>query len=152
LKLLDNAQCKQEILVRIGNVCSDSPRRWGKMTVSQMVCHLNDSFLGIMGRKPISIAPNFRARMLVKWVALYAPVHWPKGVPTRPEFDSEIGGTPPGEFEADKRELLRLVDEFSRQPRSFEFRAHPIFLELSEREWMRWGYLHLDHHLRQFGH
>jgi hypothetical protein len=151
LKSLEFSQCKQEILERIGQVRHDSPRRWGKMTASQMICHLNDSFLGVMGRKPISIEPNYRARKLVKCVALYLPVHWPKGVPTRPEFDAQIGGTPPTEFEADRQELLRLVEEFTRQPRGFEFRPHPMFLEMSEREWMRWGYLHADHHLRQFG-
>jgi len=26
-----------------------------------------------------------------------------------------------------------------------------MFPEMNEREWMRWGYLHADHHLRQFG-
>lgn len=144
-------QCKQEILERIGKLRHDSPPRWGKMTVSQMVCHLNDCYLGVMGRKPISIDSSFRARKLVKWIALYAPVRWPKGVPTRPEFDSEIGGTPPAEFEADKRELRRLVEEFTGKPRGFDFRPHPIFLEMSEQDWMRWGYLHADHHLRQFG-
>ena len=29
--------------------------------------------------------------------------------------------------------------------------AHPIFGRMSEAEWLRWGYLHTDHHLRQFG-
>jgi hypothetical protein len=29
--------------------------------------------------------------------------------------------------------------------------AHPIFGRMTEAEWMRWGYLHTDHHLRQFG-
>ena len=28
---------------------------------------------------------------------------------------------------------------------------HPIFLDLTQTQWMRWGYLHADHHLRQFG-
>jgi hypothetical protein len=150
LKSLEDPQCKHEILERIGKLRSDSPRRWGKMTAPQMVCHLNDAFLGVMGRKPISVAPNMRARKLVKWIAIYAPVRWPKGVPTRPEFDAQIGGTPPSEFELDKQKLLGLVEEFTRQPRGFEFRPHPIFLEMTEREWMRWGYLHTDHHLRQF--
>jgi hypothetical protein len=30
-------------------------------------------------------------------------------------------------------------------------RTHPIFGALSARDWLRWGYLHADHHLRQFG-
>ena len=104
-----------------------------------------------MGEKAITIDPTFRARKLVKFIALYAPMRWPQGVPTRPEVDSEIGGTAPAGFGADKQALLTLVERFTEQPRSFRFQPHPIFLEMSERDWMRWGYLHTDHHLRQFG-
>jgi len=32
-----------------------------------------------------------------------------------------------------------------------ETRPHPIFGWMSEASWMRWAYLHTDHHLRQFG-
>ncbi|HEV2663419.1 MAG TPA: DUF1569 domain-containing protein [Blastocatellia bacterium] len=32
-----------------------------------------------------------------------------------------------------------------------EFHPHPYFGAMSESQWMRWGYLHCDHHLRQFG-
>jgi Protein of unknown function (DUF1569) len=28
---------------------------------------------------------------------------------------------------------------------------HPIFGPMTAKDWMRWGYLHADHHLRQFG-
>jgi hypothetical protein len=35
--------------------------------------------------------------------------------------------------------------------RDFTGRAHPIFGAMAKEEWHRWGYLHLDHHLRQFG-
>ena len=27
---------------------------------------------------------------------------------------------------------------------------HPAFGAMSAREWLRWGWLHADHHLRQF--
>jgi hypothetical protein len=26
-----------------------------------------------------------------------------------------------------------------------------MFGPMTEKDWMRWGYLHADHHLRQFG-
>lgn len=151
MKSLEDPQCKVEIVDRIGRVRQDSPRLWGKMSAAQMVCHLNDCFLGVMGEKPIAPAGGYYPRSLLKWVALYAPVRWPKGVPTRPEFDQAIGGTPPSEFEADKRHLLALVEQFTKKPRDFRFQPHPVFLEMSDRDWMRWGYLHTDHHLRQFG-
>ena len=87
-----------------------------------------------------------------KYVALYAPMQWPQGVPTRPEFDQlGGGGTPTAQFDADVRSLLETAERFSRTPRDFTFRPHPMFKVMSEGQWMRWGYLHMDHHLRQFG-
>jgi hypothetical protein len=151
VKSLENRQCKAEILARIGSLRPDSPRCWGKMTAPQMVCHLNDSFRGVMGEKPISMAPGNYPRAVFKWIALYVPMRWPKGVPTRPEVDQYIAGTPPADFEEDKRCLLALVEQFTKKPRAFPFQPHPMFLAMSERDWMRWGYLHTDHHLRQFG-
>jgi len=48
--------------------------------------------------------------------------------------------------------LLRAAFErFTRQPLEYELQTHPIFGQMTEKEWMRWGYLHSDHHLRQFG-
>ena len=29
--------------------------------------------------------------------------------------------------------------------------SHPMFGPMTPEDWMRWGYLHADHHLRQFG-
>lgn len=151
MKTLSDSTCKREILGRIRQVSAGSPRRWGRMNAAQMICHLNDSFLCVMGEKPVSIDPNFRARKFVKWVGLEAPFRWPRGVRTRPEVDQFVRGTPPGEFEDDRDRLLSLIERFTTQPRDFEVAPHPIFLEMNEREWMRWGYLHTDHHLRQFG-
>lgn len=151
MKSIDENRTKQEILGRISRLQPDLVRRWGKMNARQMVCHLNDSFLSVMGEKSATIDHEFKARKLVKWCALYLPTPWPHGVRTRPEIDQQIGGTAPGDFDEDRRTLLALIEKFSRQPREFSFHPHPIFLEMTEPQWMRWGYLHTDHHLRQFG-
>jgi hypothetical protein len=152
LKTLSDPQCKQEILSRVRKVRADSPRQWGKMNAAQMICHLNDSFLCAMGERPVPIDPKFRARRLAKWVALRAPFRWPHGVKTRPEIDQQAGGgTPPADFEVDRELLLYLVERFTAKLPDFKFAPHPMFPEMNEREWMRWGYLHADHHLRQFG-
>ncbi len=149
-KLLNDPQCKAEILARMQTLGPNSARRWGRMTAAQMICHLNDSFLGMMGEKPAEI-PRFSFWRLTKRIALSGSMEWPHGVKTRPEFEQGVGGTPPAEFEADLRTLLATVEKFTASPRSFEFRPHPMFGCMTEKEWMRWGYLHCDHHLRQFG-
>jgi hypothetical protein len=152
MKTLSDPQSKQEIISRFARVRPNSPRRWGKMNACQMICHVSDAFLGIMGEKPMEMPRGFSFWPMMKGLVLYAPMKWPPGVKTRPEFDQCAGGgTPPAVFEADMRKLLDTFERFSAQPRAFEFRPHPMFKELSEKDWMRWGYLHCDHHLRQFG-
>ncbi len=150
MKTLADAQCRKEIAERVGRIRADSQRQWGKMSAHQMVCHLADSFRGVMGERSLALTPTF-GHGIIKLIALYAPLQWPHGLKTMPEVDQEIGGTKPAEFEADRRDMLRLFEKFTRQPRGFAWKPHPMFLEMSEKDWMRWGYLHMDHHLRQFG-
>lgn len=151
MKYLSEAVCKQEILARLSAIGPDTPHLWGKMNASQMICHVCDAFLGVMGDKPIEIPRGFNLWPLMKSFVLYAPFQWPHGVPTRPEMDQQIGGTPPTQFDCDMRTLLAAIDKFTAQPRTFQFRPHPMFKVMSDKDWMRWGYLHTDHHLRQFG-
>jgi hypothetical protein len=68
-----------------------------------------------------------------------------------PEWDPKVDGTRPGEFETDKQALAKLIDRYTRRPAGFEWPAHPFFGRMREEDWMRLGYLHLDHHLRQLG-
>ena len=139
----------EELLARLKAVTPNSPRQWGQMTVHGMLCHLSDSFLGVMGEHEISPATSISGRTVMKWGALYLPLPWPQGVPTRPEVDQNKSGTRPSDFEADK---ARLIEAFSRFAKlDMTGRAHPIFGVMTDAQWKRWGYLHSDHHLRQFG-
>jgi Protein of unknown function (DUF1569) len=155
-RTLSNATDKQQIVERLKKIQPASARLWGRMTAPQMICHLADSFRVTMGEKPwktqrISVTQIPLPSWFVKWVALDLPLPWPHGTPTRPEVDSEHGGTPPKQFDADVEDLFLLLDRFTRQPRDFEWQPHPIFGAMADPDWMRWGYLHMDHHLRQFG-
>jgi hypothetical protein len=151
MKLLSDPQTREEIFARLGKVKCDTPRRWGKMNASQMICHVSDAFLAIMGEKNVELPCGLNLWPLMKPWVLYAPFKWPHGVPTRPEIDQQMGGTRPAEFACDVQTLVAAIERFTAQPRDFHFRPHPMFREMSEKEWMRWGYLHTDHHLRQFG-
>lgn len=122
------------------------------MTVAQMVCHLADAFAGPLGDRPMSPCEIGRPPIplgLYKSLALYFPRKWPQGVPTIPNMDQQIGGTPPSTFDADRTLLLSRLAAFTCF--TGPWLAHPIFGPMNQIEWMRWGYLHTDHHLRQFG-
>jgi hypothetical protein len=151
MKSLSEPDVKRSVLERIGRLHPGRKARWGRMSAHQMLCHLTDSYRVPMGEKDASSATGPLQRTLVKWVALNVPLHWPKGVPTRPEVEQGVGGTPPVEFERDRDELIQIIQRFSDSPPNFEWRAHPTFGMMRAREWQRWGYLHADHHLRQFG-
>ena len=152
MKTLARTEDKADVLRRLRALRADSPRRWGRMSAPQMVCHLSDSFLCVIGRRPVSHASTILWRTVMKWIALYLPLPWPAArIRTRPELDQLIGGTKPAEFAADVANLEALVDLVTSHPRTVEWSPHPLFGRMSEADWLRWGYLHMDHHLRQFG-
>jgi hypothetical protein len=151
MKTLAREQDRVEILRRLRAVRPESVRRWGRMSAHQMICHCSDAFRMLVDQKPVSMATGFPQRTVIKWIALYGPLPWPAGILTRPEIDQECGGTKPMEFDADVAGLEALVDRVIGQIGALDGRVHPIFGRLSEAAWLRWCYLHMDHHLRQFG-
>ena len=146
---LERAEVAASTLHRLRRLRPDSQARWGRMNAHQMVCHLSDALQVPLGERVASPATGLFQRTLLKWIALYLPLRWPAGIQTRPEIDQECGGTRPAEFARDVAQLETLMQAFLTQqtPRT----PHPIFGAMSEREWLRWGFLHADHHLRQFG-
>ena len=151
MRSLGNATDRRSILERITALQPSNSRNWGRMSVHQMICHLNDAYEVGMGERTASLATGFVQKTLMKWGGLWAPIPWPKGLPTRPEIEQGAGGTLPVEFERDRAQLLILVGRFCEYHAATRRVVHPIFGALREGEWLRWGYLHADHHLRQFG-
>ena len=115
------------------------------------ISHLSDAFRMAAGQKPVSPATGPPRQTIVKWIALYLPLPPPAGIPTRRELDQECGGTRPVAFAADVAELERLLERFTIETGVAPGQPHPIFGRMSEAAWLRWGYVHTDHHLRRFG-
>jgi hypothetical protein len=151
MKTLSNPRDKEEILRRLQTIGPETPRRWGKMSAHQMVCHLSDGCRMYIGEKKVKPTAGAFRPALLRWIAIWSAMPWPRGFRTAPEINQEIGGTPPAQFAADKRELCALLERLARRPKDFEWQPHPHFGQMSERSWMRLAYLHANHHLRQFG-
>ena len=150
MRTLDSAADRQAIVRRMSAITASDRRVWGEMSAHQMVCHLCDSFRVALGERYASPATGFLKRTAIKWIALRVPAKWPKGTPTPPEVEQGVGGTAPVEFEADRSELLSLTRRFYDRSDDPSV-SHPYFGRMTRQEWLRWGYLHADHHLRQFG-
>jgi hypothetical protein len=151
MKTMARPDDKAEITRRLKMVRPDSARGWGRMTAHQMVCHLSDAFRLVTHQKAASPATGLVQSTFIKWIALYTPLPWPAGVPTRPEMDQEFGGTKPGDFAADLAELEALLETVTSPASDYEWPVHPIFGRMSQAACLRWAYRHVDHHLRQFG-
>jgi Protein of unknown function (DUF1569) len=151
MKSLSDPKDKEEILRRLRTIRPETPRRWGKMSAHEMICHLSDGYKMYIGEKQVRPVSGQIPAPVLRWVAIWSLLPWPRGFQTPPELDQRIGGTRPAQFEADKRALCELIERLTRRPKDFAWQPHPHFGQMSERSWMRLAYLHPNHHLRQFG-
>ena len=150
MKTLARPQDLDDLRRRLRNVRPDCKALWGRMSAHQMICHVADVLRMALGERQVSAANGVLERTLIKWIALYAPVPWPAGFQTRPEVDQDCTGTRPVDFSADVAAVDALLGRVAARRRG-AWPPHPIFGPLSHRAWLRWAYLHTDHHLRQFG-
>jgi hypothetical protein len=148
MSTLADSDVRASVCVRIGRLDPKASARWGRMTAHQMVCHLHDSFLVSTGEKYASPAANIFTRTVIKWIAIRTPLRWRPGFRTRPEIEQGRGGTPPVDWARDCEQLRIFIARFGAQR---TFSKHPVFGEMSQKDWFIWGYRHVDHHLRQFG-
>jgi hypothetical protein len=117
------------------------------MSATQMVRHLGCACEIATGERTVEtvkVGPPW----LVKFVALRSGLRWPQGLKTPPELE-QLMDEQPGDFEALR---ARAVAQTAVVGRGVGLAGtHPFFGSMTAEDWMRWGYLHADHHLRQFG-
>ena len=141
MKTFARERDRAEILRRLKALRTDNVRQWGRMSVHQMVCHLNDSFRIATGQVRVSASTERVPRGIIKWFALYVPLRWPQGIATRPEIDQIVAGTKPVDFAGDLAQLVAFVETCTARRSTFEWPPHPIFGRMSEADWLRWAYL-----------
>jgi hypothetical protein len=151
VKHLGHPTDAESIRRRLAGLRPDSARRWGTMTPQEMLCHLADAYACGFGERTLDPADTWFTRSVLKFLALRTPIPWPKGLKTRKQAGPRLAGTRPTEFDADRRRLEQNLDTFIARVQEGKAGVHPLFRTLSMEEWLRWGYLHADHHLRQFG-
>ncbi len=147
MKTLAKALDVGTIRSRLGTMMAADAARWGTMSAGEAIVHLREAFLIATGERRADAVPVPLPGPMLKFLALRAPMPWPKGSPTVPGLERKNLIT--GSFGTDKEGLLRAYDDFLGM--TSERPEHPMFGRMTRRDWMRWGYLHTDHHLRQFG-
>jgi hypothetical protein len=143
---------RAELISRLQRLTPHTERRWGSLTPAEMLCHLGDSCESVLGiRIPPGPPPSGQAKPVLKWLILYTPMPWPKGAKTRPGVNPRQDGTRPGEFEQDRARVINGLGLLAAAPAERLASAHFMVGPMSRKDWHRWAYKHVDHHLRQFG-
>lgn len=147
---LFNFDCAEGIKQRLSRLTLDQQREWGKMTPAQMLAHCS---LGLqMASGEIRPKRALIGRVLgpvIKPMALRDGEPMRRNSPTMKEL-IVIGD--PRDFEAEKKRLIGLIDQFvAAGSAGCTSHPHAFFGSLSPHEWAVLMYKHLDHHLRQFG-
>jgi hypothetical protein len=148
MKSLASAVVMSETRARLRTVRANDRARWGSMTGKHMVRHLRCSYEVALGERTVWPLPG-PPPVLMKWFALESGLRWPKNMRTMPELKRAIRERTEMEFDAVVEETVEKMQELAKGVRCAP--SHPMFGPMTEKDWMRWGYLHADHHLRQFG-
>ena len=136
---------------RMSRLTPDRHPLWGTMTPHEAVCHLSDALRHPLGdRSAVIPPPSWFRHVLLKWLVLWVIPRYPKGAKTKASFDPRREGTKPGDFARDVAALDALTEQFILGASSIKV-EHTRFGPMRERDWLRWWWMHTDHHLRQFG-
>jgi hypothetical protein len=149
-KTLARDSDRAEIVRRIATLTPTLEPQWGLMPVGGMMCHLYDGYCMGLGEKTVKPVKTPLPGPVIKFISLRLPMVWPENLRTPEETRQGGGGTPPRDFADDKLRLLDTLERFCACGQLAKVK-HPFFGHMLGEDWTRWGYLHADHHLRQFG-
>lgn len=138
----------EKMLQRIEALTPAVDRKWGKMTVEQMVAHCVKGLemaIGIIKPRRVFIGRIIGPLIRKKYSD---ESEFGRHSPT----SDELRITTSQNFEEEKKKLIALLKQFtSAGEKGVTNHPHPFFGKLTPAEWWIGMYKHLDHHLRQFG-
>lgn len=151
MKNIHNKADYDEVVGRIATLNKLSQRRWGIMMVEQMLSHCSDQIRLATGEKEPHEKPTFINRNIAKYLGLWLPQIPFKNMKDPVDMNQKYYGTPSTDIETEKEFLTSLLYAVRNFPKQKKLNTHPMFGELNFSQWGRFMYVHIDHHLRQFG-
>lgn len=145
-----DAKDAQEYINRINNLTPETQRKWGKMSVDQVLAHLNVAydltFTPEKFPKPSFIAKFLLSRFVKSKITNEIP--YKQSLPTSPAFII----TDERNFEEEKAKLIGNIQRVQQLGReAFEGKENINFGKMTAQGWNNMFAKHLNHHLEQFG-
>ena len=137
------------ILSRLGRISATSKPLWGSMQPENMLQHCRIISDSLLYGKPSPEKPSFKQRFF-KTLILHRIAKLPHGrtQPARIALLIEQEGAPV--FKQEKDSLIASIKAFAKHTDEISA-VHPVFGNMNRKEWGQFAWVHLDHHLRQFG-
>ena len=136
------------IVSRAAKLNRDTAGKWGTMDVNEMLLHCTLANKFILEDESSYRKQSLKQRV-IKNIALYVILRFPKGR-KGPDRINAKGKTSPAAFEQHLQEYINTIKRFPTHPRPFTS-IHPGMGYLNNKEWGIAAWMHMDHHLRQFG-
>lgn len=143
--LLHDPRIHASIKRRVESLRTDTQRQWGKMSIDQMLWHVNVSMREAVGDYTPQLKPLPIPKPILRWAVINVP--WGRGARTR----ADMYAVSTHDFNVQKEECLRLIDRIVAKPLSADWPNSASMGRMTGKHWSRLTAKHLDHHLRQFG-
>jgi hypothetical protein len=137
-----------EIIARAEKLQISNKPIWGKMTVTEMLFHCNLANTQILEEQMAFQPPTFKQRLL-KILGLYLLPTFPRNRKGAERNDTK-GHIDSSRFDEQLKQLIGILQRFPEHTGPMTL-VHPAFGMLTRRQWGRAAWMHMDHHLRQFG-
>ncbi|MGH9255564.1 MAG: DUF1569 domain-containing protein [Vicinamibacterales bacterium] len=145
MKKMHDPSYRAQLVQRVQALRPDTQRKWGTMSVDQMLWHVSDALALSIGDMTIPVEKPPMPRGLLKFIVLNLP--WSKGAPTHPAFVAKRNY----DFTAERARCLQLIDTLASRELHAEWPIHPVFGRMTGEQVSRLHAKHLNHHLAQFG-
>lgn len=143
--LLHDPAVYASIRRRVESLTVASPRQWGKMTIDQMLWHVNVSMREATGEYTPQVPSLPVPKRVLRWAIINMP--WGRGARTRPDMYAVATY----DFTEQKAQCLALLDRIVARPLTESWPDSATMGTMKGEHWSRLTARHLDHHLRQFG-
>ena len=146
MKSFFQQEAYQGLQNRLEEIQPESQPLWGKMNAGQIINHCQEPLKIAVNKSEKVLRPNWLVKLLFKKM-LYSPKPFRKNAPTPPEFRS----TGDFDFEKEKAELQKWMQELWEDRDNENRVAHPVFGKFTKEQWGIMQWKHLNHHFEQFG-
>ena len=144
-----DAKDAQNYIDRINKLAPESPGKWGKMTVDQMLAHCNVTYEMVYEPQKHK-SPGAIARFILKKFVkskVTNEIPYKQNLPTSPMFVIKSEK----DFDLEKKRLIGFIQKTQQLGQeAFEGKASFSFGTLKSQEWNNMFAKHLNHHLEQF--